>query len=98
MPFIVLPRIIPSSGMAYCGAYHGVVPMTRTSAITVTVNEETNIDRVPNPNPRQPRNRRFWRTITSRPATVIITPAIKATQMKCALSNRTLRTRPISSS
>jgi hypothetical protein len=79
MPFIVLPRIMPSNGMAYCGAYQGSVPMTTTSASTVTANDDTNIDRVPTPNPHQPTKRRRWRTITSRPATVSITAASSAT-------------------
>jgi hypothetical protein len=98
MPFIVLPRIMPSSGMAYCGAYQGSVPMTTTSARTVTANDDTNIDRVPTPNPHQPTKRRCWRTITSRPATVSITAASSATHTGWAWSKRTLSTRPIRNS
>jgi hypothetical protein len=95
MPFMVLPSTMPSSGIAYCGAYQGSVPITRSNASTVTVNDETNIDRVPTPKPQPPTKRRFCRTITSRPATASITAASKATQSGCALSNSTLSTRPI---
>ena len=32
---------MPSSGIAYCGAYHGVVLIMQVSARTVTANDET---------------------------------------------------------
>lgn len=51
MPFIVLPRTIPSSGIAYCGACR-MDSIARRRSITVTAKEETNIDRVPTPNPQ----------------------------------------------
>ncbi len=61
---------------------------TRSSASSVTVNDETNIDRVPTPNPQPPTKRRFCRTITSRPATTSITVASKATQIGRAAEDR----------
>jgi tRNA dimethylallyltransferase len=91
-----LPRIMPSNGIAYCGAYHGSLPMTTSNARTVIANDETKIDRVPTPNPQPPTSRRFCRTMTSRPASMIITPAISATQSNCAFSKSTLSTTPMS--
>ncbi len=50
MPFMLWPRTMPSSGVAYCNAYHGSVPITTISAMPVTAKDEVNINRVPTPN------------------------------------------------
>ena len=97
-PFMVLPSSMPSRGMAYCGEYHGSLPMIAPSANSVTANDDTNIEIVPTPNPHQPVNRRCWRAVTSRPATVSITRDSKMTGHNCALANSHFNTRPINSS
>ena len=43
MPFIELPSIMPSSGIAYFGEYHGSGPMTVVNDRIETVTAEMNV-------------------------------------------------------
>jgi hypothetical protein len=43
-PVSVLPRIMPSIGIAYCGAYHGRMRITTKSPTAATSHELTQIE------------------------------------------------------
>ena len=97
-PVIVLPRIMPSIGMAYLGSNQGSGRTCVVSANTVTRIEAVIIAVVPSPYPQMPENRRSWRANASQPANKIMMSAATPVQSGDVRAKRPLRTSPINRS